>query len=333
MVSNAALQIAQELKSESEEMERASNDLHKKTEEVNQKAGQSIGSIQGTVNELTMSFKQSLTTLSASVRDALKSTRTVAESRYQNLSQRLGELLGQTESNFNTLQNESIATLESLNQHATKVREELETTLTEECEVRKQNEWQIVQRYDSFKALIANEMQIQTAQMEEMSEEAKTKVVKQCNDTILPLKTEIANIRERTRGVDLLPQKVNVVERAIGGLSSQLTESVSLLTQQSQRIVTRVEKLRSESEQVIDHMGERVRILEEGMDKPELATRAEVSETFARLNADFDGRMQEIEQQIGLIFSNLSDLTMTVPVTNRQPAAAFLNELAGPVST
>jgi hypothetical protein len=45
--------------------------------------------------------------------------------------------------------------------------------------------------------------------------------------------------------------------------------------------------------------------------------------------------MQEIEQQIGVIFSSLSELTMTLPppLADRQPGAAALKQLVGAEGT
>jgi methyl-accepting chemotaxis protein len=332
MVSNASLQIAQDLKLESEERDRMSAELHAKTEEVNQKAAQNVTMIQTGINDLAGSFKRSIGVLSSSVRDALETLRDQSDNRYKELSGRLDDLVGQVESNFTSVQNESVATLAALNQHAAKAREELETALTQECETRKQNELQIVQRYDNFKSLIVNEMQLQTAQMEQMSEQAKQKVVTKCNDAIIPLKNDLAALREKTRGAEQLPQKVAELERAIAELNTQLVENVGSLSQQSSGIVSSIDRIRTESEQSIDQVNERLRILEDEASKPEYVTRAEVEESFGRLNAEFDARMQEIEQQIGVVFSSLSELTMTLPAQSevRQSAAARLEQLANP---
>jgi hypothetical protein len=332
MVQSASLQIAQDLKAESEDRDRMSAELHAKTEEVNQKAAQNVTMIQGGINDLAGSFKQSIGVLSSSVRDRLENLRDQSDNRYKELSGRLDDLVGQVEANFTAVQNESVSTLAALNEHAVKARAELESALTQECETRKQNEMQIVQRYDNFKSLIVNEMQLQTAQMEQMAEQAKQKIVTKCNDAIVPLKNDLTVLREKTRGAEQLPQKVAAIESLIADLNQQLVTNVGRLSQQSSGIVSSIDKMRTESEQNIDHMNERLKILEEEATNPEYVTRAEVEEAFGRLNAEFDGRMQEIESQIGVIFTNLSELTMTLPAKSeiRQPAVALLQQLANP---
>lgn len=330
MVQSTSLQLAQSLKAESEGRDQESNVLHSQAEEVNQRAAHYVSNIQNHINDLAISFKQSLSTLSSSVRDALESTRNESDNQYRELSDRLDQILADTDNNFSTVQSESISTLQSLNEHAMKAREELEAALTKECEVRKKNEEQIVQRYDNFKALIINEMQMQTQQMEEMSSQAAQKVTKLCNNAVLPLKNEIAEVREKTRGAESLPTKVAAIEQLIGQINAQLIENVGALGQKSSAIVSAIDKMRSESEQTVDQLNERLRILEDNQAKPDFVSRQDVNNAFTNLNNEFDNRMQEIEQQIGVIFSNLSELTMNTPEPQvaQEPGSKLIDQLA-----
>lgn len=330
MVQTTSLQIAQALKAESEGRDQECNILHSQAEEVNQRAAHYVSNIQNHINDLAISFKQSLSTLSASVRDALETTRNESDNQYRELSDRLDQILTDTDNNFSTVQSESIATLQSLNEHAIKAREELEAALTQECEVRKKNEEQIVKRYDNFKSLIINEMQMQTAQMEDMSVQAAQKVTKYCNNAVLPLKNEIAEVREKTRGAETLPTQIAAIEQLIGQINAQLIENVGTLGKKSSSIVSAIDKMRSESEQTVDQLNERLRILEDNQAKPDFVSRQDVNNAFTNLNNEFDNRMQEIEQQIGLIFSNLSELTMNAPAppTNKEPGSKLIDQLA-----
>lgn len=330
MVQSTSLQLAQALKTESEGRDQASSLLHSQAEEVNQRAAQYVSNIQNHINDLAISFKQSLSTLSSSVRDALESTRTESDNQYRELSDRLDQILTDTDNNFSTVQSESILTLQSLNEHALKAREELEVALTQECETRKKNEEQIVQRYDNFKALIINEMQMQTQQMEEMSIQAAQKVAKLCNNAVTPLKNEISEVRERTRGAESLPTKVAAIEQLVGQINAQLIENVGALGQKSSAIVSAIDKMRNESEQAVDQLNERLRVLEDNQAKPDFVSRQDVNNAFTNLNNEFDNRMQEIEQQIGIIFSNLSELTMNTPAPQhaQEPGAKLLDQLA-----
>ena len=330
MVQNAALQIAQALKTESEGRDQASSLLHSQTEEVNQRAASSASNIQNVINDLALSFKQSLSTLSSSVKDALESTRTESDNQYRDLTARLDKLLSDTDNNFATVQNESVATLQSLNEHATKAREELENALTQECEIRKKNEQQIVQRYDNFKSLIINEMQMQTEQMEEMSLQATQKVTQICNDAVLPLKNEIAQIRDKTKGAETLSSKVSAIEHLLSQINSQLVDNVGAIGQKSSTIVTSIDKMKRESDQAIEQLSERVKSLEDTDSNPDYVTRTDVSNAFANLNSEFDNRMKEIEQQLGVIFSSISDLTMNISTQPKplEPGSQLLEDLA-----
>jgi hypothetical protein len=64
--------------------------------------------------------------------------------------------------------------------------------------------------------------------------------------------------------------------------------------------------MRTEAGQSIDSSNERLKVLEEELANPEFATRTDVSEAFGRLDSELEGGMQEIEQQIGVIFLSLS---------------------------
>lgn len=330
LVQSTSLQIAQALKTETEGRDQASSILHSQTEELNQRAAQSVSTIQNHINDLATSFKQSLSSLSSSVRDALENTRNESDNQYRDISERLDQILTETDNNFSTIQNESISTLQSLNEYATKAREELENALTQECEVRKKNEEQIVQRYDNFKSLIINEMQMQTAQMEEMSVQATQKVSKICNDVVLPLKNEINEIREKTKSIEILPTKISSIENLVGQINTQLIENVGALGQKSSSIVAAIDKMRTESEQTIDHLNERLKLIEDHQTEPDFVTRKDVNAAFSNINSEFESRMQQIEQQIGLIFSTLSDMSTAQSTANgpQEPGAKLLDKLA-----
>ena len=307
LVSSSSSQIAQELKAESDERDKAIADLHAKTEDANQKAAEGLTSVQNTINDLAASFRQSLDALSASVRDGLEVTRNKSDQQYKDLTARLDDLVARTESNFNSIQNESVQTLEVLNDHATKTRDELEKALRQECELRQQNEAQIVEKYDNFKSLIVNEMKLQTSQMERLSEDAKRKVVEQCNEAITPIKSEIAQLRQKTHGADVLPQRVEQIEQIVEALNAQLISNVGSIGKQSSKITAKLDKMRTESEQAVGHLNDRLTNLgKQRAAKPDYVTRDDVTQAFQKLSKKFEARMKKLEQQIDKIDSQLS---------------------------
>ena len=329
-ISTASLQIAEDIKHESDSREQATSVIHNQAEEVNQRIGSAVGNVQSVINDLSSSFRQSLSALSNSVRDALEDTRGNSDAKYQELSDRLDQLTADTDANFTTVQNEAITTLSAINEHATKSREALEAALTQECEIRRKNENQIASKYENFMTLIVNEMQLQTSQMEEMTNSATGTLIQNTNDTLIPLRTEVQAIRERTKGIDSIIAQANRTENLISTLNTQLMENVAQLGRQSSTIVSSIQKIRTESEDLMSNLGERLRVVEEQETLPQYASRQEVQDAFNRLGTEFDGRMQDIEQQIGVIFSSLSDLTMTLPAPKqpREAGTEILDKLA-----
>lgn len=329
-ISAAALQVAEDIKHESDARDQATMVIHNQTEEVNQRIGSAVSNVQGVINDLSSSFKQSLTALSNSVRDALEDTRSTSDQKYQELSDRLDKIVADTDTNFNSIQNEALDALAAINDQATRSRDALEAALTQECEIRRKNEKQIASKYENFMSLIVNEMQLQTSQMEEMTNQATAQIIQSANEQLVPLRNEVQAIRERTNGIDAIIAKANQTENLISQLNTQLMENVAQLGRQSSTIVSTLQKIRVESEDTMQNMQERLHVVEEQETIPQFASRKEVQDSFGRLGMDFDGRMQEIEQQIGIIFSQLSDLTMTMPAPKQQREAGseILDKLA-----
>lgn len=329
-ISAASLQIAEDIKHECDARDQATSVIHNQAEEVNQRIGSAVGNVQSVINDLSTSFRQSLSALSNSVRDALEDTRGNSDSKYQELSDRLDQMTADTDANFSTMQNEAISTLSAINDHATKSREALEAALTQECEIRRKNETQIAAKYENFMSLIVNEMQLQTSQMEENTNNGTANLIQSCNDQLIPLRTEVQAIRERTKGIDSIIAQADKTEKLISTLNTQLMENVATLGKQSSTIVSTIQKIRTESEDMMSNLGERLHVVEEQETLPQYASRQEVSDAFTRLGTEFDGRMQDIEQQIGVIFSSLSDLTMTLPAPKqeREAGTEILDKLA-----
>jgi hypothetical protein len=328
-VAAAAAQLAGELRAEGDERERAGADLHVRTEDVNARAAQNVAALQGAVAELAGGFSQALAALAASARDALEAMRDDADTRARELSARYDELVASLDANFGSLQSESVATVALLGEHAAKAREELEGTLARECEARKRNELEIVRRYDNFKQIIVSEMQLQTEQMDALADAARRKIADKAAAAIAPTRREVAAVRDKTRGAEEIPKRVAEIENQIALLNQQLIEGIGTVGRESAIITGKIERFRADAELTMDQLRERLRIVEDDADKGEMATRTEANEKFAALESEFEGRMEEIQKQIGLIFTNLSELTMSMqqnPVTH-EPGADALQRL------
>lgn len=329
-VSAASLQLAADIKQELDAREQQTNIIHNQVEEVNQRVGSSVSQVNSLINDLNTSFRQSLNSLSTSVTSALEDTRASTDLKYSEISDRLDSLLTETDNNFNTVQNEAISTLSSINENSVKSRDILTSALQNECMTRRKNETDIAKRYEKFMSVIMNEMQLQTSQMEEMCNQATAKLISQSNEQLIPLKNEVLVAKERLKSIDTVVHKTNNAEHLVNTINTQLLDNVAALGRQSSTIVNAVQKLRSEASESVDALSERLRIVEEQESTPAYATRKDVQEAFSRLTSDFDGRMQDIEQQIGVIFSSLSDLTMThpAPQQTRGTVTAELGQLA-----
>jgi transposase len=66
----------------------------------------------------------------------------------------------------------------------------------------------------------------------------------------------------------------------------------------------------------------RLALLEDDENRPNYATKTELEEVVARTRAMFDGRLQEIEQQIGQVHQSISDLMLNAGRRRKRPEGA-----------
>ena len=330
IVARASRQLSQDVKTESEERGRQAASLQRKVEDCVRQTKDGFQLVTNTINDLVTGFQKASSDITDSVQASLGSTRSETERKHHELSAKLDELIAQTERKLEQVQNTSVTRLKELNDHTSKARDDLEALLTKECETRKRNEAQFVEKYDNFKALIVKEMEMQAERLEKLIQETKQKAIQQCQEDLMPIRKDIAHIQEQSRNAETMPQRVQQIKQSVQSLSTQLDSDVAAVKQVSFNVSSQVDRVKAESEQALDSLEERIRVLEEHRSGPDLATTAEVGETFSRLREEFDGRMQEIAQQIMAIRSSLAMARTPPDFSNkkRESGALLIDQLA-----
>ena len=330
IVTRATRQLSQDVKTESEERARQAASLQHKVEDCVRQTKDGFVLVANTINDLVEGFQKASSDITESVQSSLGRTRSETERKHHELSAKLDELIAETERKLEKMQNTSVTRLKELNDHTTQARDDLEALLTQECETRKRNEAQFVEKYDNFKSLIVKEMEMQAERLEKLIQETKQKAIQQCQEDLMPIRKDISNIQEQSRNAETMPQKVQQIKQSVQALSTQLDSDLAAVKQVSLNVSSQVDRVKAESEQALDSLEERICGLEEHRSGPDLATTAEVGETFSRLREEFDGRMQEIGQQIMAIRSSLAMARTPPDFTNkkRESGAVLIDQLA-----
>lgn len=330
LIAKSTRQIKQILASEADDRAKQATSLQKKLESINKQTISSLTNINASINEVASAFKKSLTELSESVRESLETTRNMTEQRHGELSSGIDELLAQTEKNFDAIQSGSVAQLARLNEETTKARAELEAALTTEFETRQRNESEFVKKYDNFKSLIVKEMQLQAEQMERITEKAKQDTIKKCEHDLMPIRKDLAQIIDESSNAASIPERAEMIERAVSILNAQLMGDVTAVRNLSNRVRSDVDRVRGDVEQAVEDFDERVRNLEKCRSGPDFMTQKEIEEMLQQLGFEYEGRIQEIEREIRNIRASLAQSrtpSSSASVRSRESGALLIDQL------
>jgi multidrug resistance efflux pump len=111
---------------------------------------------------------------------------------------------------------------------------------------------------------------------------------------------------------------------------AHLVDQVQSLNERYDDLARNVERVDLDFRERIDAIEGRLEILENPEDPPNYATKAELAEVLTRTRAMFEGRLQEIELQIGQVCENISELTLSGGKPAKrpgQPASEILSRL------
>ena len=168
--------------------------------------------------------------------------------------------------------------------------------------------------------------------MEAVSENAIQTVMDHCDKTLGQIREELNQIKSQIDRIARLENRVAALNAAAEQTRSQLVEQINSLGQRYGERLANVEKVERDFEQRQEAIETRLAILEDPENQPNYATKSELEEIVQRTRAMFDGRLQEIEQQLGQVFNNISELTLSGGHRQRHvdhPASDMLSQLVG----
>ncbi|KAH0791986.1 hypothetical protein GPJ56_004061 [Histomonas meleagridis] len=326
-VQSQSLQFAQSLKTETETLNQSFSTVHSQIAEANQRCTSLISTLQSSFSEITNNFNQSIETLSSSFQTSIETIHSDSSKQFNEISERVNSILNETETNFNTIQNESATTLTTLNESIKKIRTEIEDGLKSEIEIRKNNEYEIVQHYDNFKSLIINEMKLQINQLENVCINETKNFSANCSNNIYNLMKEINELKEKTKIIENLNPKVNATENMINQINNILISKVGEMSLNSSKIQSEMEKMEIENLNEFNEYKTKSENLLKHKIELNLVPKKTVEEELERLQSKCENKLKYVERQITIVFACLAKLN-EIANGDAQSGALIIEEMS-----
>lgn len=230
-----------------------------------------------------------------------------------------------SDNNFSTIQAESVSTIDALSTHSNKIRDELETKLVTEIQLRKAHEKELVDKYNKFKVLIVNEMKLQTDQMENAGAETTSKAMRECNDILNPYRQKIADIKSKTRNADQLIDRAKQVESQIEKLSQSLHENMSTIGRQCSELNASIDMMKRDCQSALDSSKERLQMIGSFVDGKDFLIKEDVDLEYQKLTREMDQKISDIEAKIQHALDQVGDFSANYPLP--QTSSLMVNDL------
>lgn len=323
-------QLNNALKSETKVRIQTMSQIHQQIQDVNRNTNEAMTKMLSYLTTTKNQYQQALMSLSKAAKEGLVACSASAQDGFGEISSRMDQFVSDSNAQFESLESDVTSTIQALRQHIVSAREGLEAAITNVSKARINGETEIVQRYDQLKSNLSQQLKQQALYMEEVSEKAVQAVVDHCESTLAQIREELNQVRSQIERIEMLQQRVIKLNAAAEQARSQLADQISSIGQRYSELLSVVEKTGREFQQRQEAIESRLAVLEDPDNQPNYATKAELDEIVQRTQQMFDGRLQEIEHQIGQIYTNITSLQLTqgrVVMPPGKSATNLLNSL------
>jgi chromosome segregation ATPase len=327
----ASSSLSQELKSEKSIRIQTMNRIDEQIKEVYRNTTDAVNRLTSFLATTKAQYQQALTQLARSAKDSLIVCGTAATDGFDQLSERMDQFVNDSNSQFESLENDVTSTIQALRQHIVSAREGLETAITTVSRARVNGETEIVARYDQLKSSLSQQLKQQAQHMENVAESAVQTVMDHCEKTVNTIRDELSQVRGQIERLARLESRISQLNAAAEQTRAQLVEQIGALSQRYSDLLSTIDRVEREFNSKQESIDSRLTVLESEDNQPNYATKAELAEIAGRTQAMFDGRLQEIEGQIGRVFQSISELTMAARKKGRKAVGGvvdLLSELA-----
>lgn len=318
------------LKNESKVRQQTMQQIQKQVNDVNRQTTDVVSKMLTFLTTTKNQYQTSLMALSKAAKEGLISCSASSADGFSQLAARMDQFVADSNAQFSTLESDVNSTIQALKNHIVTTSQGLETALSSVSQARLNSEQDIVARYDELKTNLTQQLQQQSERMENLVNQTVTNCTAELDRITGTVKAQLAEVRSQIERVQRLEARLNAVNNAAVATRSQLAEQISQISQRYTELTTSVEKLQNDFRKKVDEVDTRIEFFEAPENRPNYATKKELSDVIQRTQQMFDGRFEEIEQQIGQVFAHISELTLKQPKkpsSSGEPGAEMLSKL------
>lgn len=318
------------LKNESKVRQQTMQQIQKQVNDVNRQTTDVVSKMLAFLTTTKNQYQSSLMALSKAAKEGLISCSSSSADGFGQLASRMDQFVADSNVQFSTLESDVNSTIQALKNHIVTTSQGLEAALNSVSQSRVNSEQDIVARYDELKTSLTQQLQQQSERMENLVNQTVANCTNELDRITGTVKAQLAEVRQQIERVQRLEARLNAVNNAAVQTRSQLAEQINQISQRYTELTTSVERLQNDFRKKVDEVETRIEFFEAPENRPNYATKKELGDVIQRTQQMFDGRFEEIEQQIGQVFAHISELTLKgtkKPASAGEPGAEILSKL------
>lgn len=304
-------QLANEIQTEADGRVNISNALQSQVEEVNQRIAHELSRLHNVVDEISISFKSATSQLSASVGEAFNQAQDEIDQVVQDINEKLDSLITDSQTTFKVIYSEAIETIRTLKENAERSSRQINEALIVESKTRKRNFDEIMAKYESFSVLIAKEIELQTKRIYELGGAIVDAGTKKFDEYSQPMRTDLVVLKQQTRVIDEAEDKLTQLDFAYQTANSTMYDTIASLTRDMDDLTHKFDETKKSIDDEFAELDRRANAIS-ATDLPiSYSNRFEMLKISEEMNQIIESRIQNVEQQIGVLLANVGELTLS----------------------
>lgn len=298
------------LKNESKVRQETMTQIQKQINDVNRQTTEVISKMQIFLKNTKNQYQTALVNLSKAAKDGLTACSQSASDGFSQIDSRINQFVMDSNTQFASLESDVSSTIQALKNHIITARDGLESVLSSLSQQRVNSEQEVISKYDELKLNLTTQLKNQTDNMENMCNTTVNNIIGELEQIVGTIKAQLADVKGQIERVQRLEQRVEAITTNAEQTRTQLVDQMNQLGQKYNELLVDVEKLQGDFNDKSNDLEQKIAFFENPENRPNYATKKELNEVIQRTQMMFEGRLEEIEQQIGHIFAHISELTL-----------------------
>ena len=303
-------QLEDEMKTERKMRVDTVRQIDDQLQEIQQSTSENVKKMSMFLTSSMTQYQQALADLRKKAKEGADECASSAVTGFRQVGEQIEQFVQDSGAQFQALEGDMMSTIEALELHIAAARNSLQATIASVSTARVQAETETVANYDQLKLNVTQLLQQQVEHIESSSEKAIHTVTDHCSKIIVEIREELGQITEQSRRIARLENKIAHLGAAADQTRSNLIEQIHSLGHMYMELQTEISNIEQDFERRQAAIESRIAALENPDNHKHLVTRSEVGEIVQRARAILDGRLQGIEEQLGLLLQNVATLTL-----------------------